>query len=528
MQYNSRMPPKDRRSRSRSSSKKKKEAATGGKSGGKSSGVAKRSPPASPLKAPPRSSSTTPRSPRTATRSLSEAFTDEKVRIFTPEKDVWDGKYEFGGPFAVLLIILFSHFIMYYLYICVEVYAGTIIYPGHKLLSGKSMVEVFMSHIERLCIPTPYTFALFLGFLLMQYLIGRILPGVTTQGLPIPSENGYRLTYKCNAAMSWLVILAGVGVAHYTGLFDLTYLRYNFGRFLTTGVILGDLFSTICYFWGLKRAIRTTPSVVYNFFMGSQLNYCLPGNLEIKLFFECRNSWVLLMILTLSCACAQYRELGYITNNMIFMITAHFLYSNAVQKGEECVVTTWDIFYEKFGWMLCFWNTAGVPFVYCLQSLYIQTVLKDKQYSTPVIIFMITVLLIAYYIWDTANSQKNRFRMQRMGIPEHVLRRRTFPQLAWNFIEHPKYLESSAGTLFVDGWYRYARKLHYTTDILMAFLWGASCGFESLLPFYYVLFFTLVLVDRERRDMARCRQKYGKLWDEYTRLVPYRFIPYIW
>ena len=30
-----------------------------------------------------------------------------------------------------------------------------------------------------------------------------------------------------------------------------------------------------------------------------------------------------------------------------------------------------DIMYEKFGWMLCFWNFAGVPFLYFAQSAFI-------------------------------------------------------------------------------------------------------------------------------------------------------------
>ena len=46
------------------------------------------------------------------------------------------------------------------------------------------------------------------------------------------------------------------------------------------------------------------------------------------------------------------------------MLIAHFIYANACQKGEECIPTSWDIFYEKWGWMLIYWNLAGVPFVY--------------------------------------------------------------------------------------------------------------------------------------------------------------------
>lgn len=521
------MPPKSRSSRSASAAKKEKPAVAGKAAGQQKRDSTVHSPPATPLKVHD-GSSRTPHSPHVRSRSLSEAYNDKNTRIFTPEKDRWNGEYEFGGPLGVLFLIIFSHCIIYYLYLCVELYEGTIIYPGHPLLNGKSMVETFVEHFFNLCIPTVATFSIFIAFLFVQYLMGVTFPGVLMRGLPIPSENGHRLSYKCNAALSWFAILAGVGVAQYFGYFDLAYLRNNFGKFLTTSVILGNAFSTICYFVGLKHAIRTTPSVVYNFFMGSQLNYVLPGGLEMKLFFECRNSWVILMLHTLSCACVQYHELGHLTNNMIFIVVAQFLYVNAVQKGEECVVTTWDIFHEKFGWMLCFWNTAGVPSVYCLQSLYIQTVVKDKEFSTPVLVGMLIVLLLLYYVWDTVNSQKNRFRMQQMGVPLSILRRKTFPQLWWNFIENPKYLQSEAGTLFVDGWYKYARKLHYTTDIMMAFLWGASCGFQSFLPFYYVSFFILVLVDREHRDTIRCQKKYGKLWDEYLRVVPYKFIPFVW
>lgn len=148
---------------------------------------------------------------------------------------------------------------------------------------------------------------------------------------------------------------------------------------------------------------------------------------------------------------------------MAFMVLAHFLYANACQKGEECIPTTFDIATEKFGWMLIFWNVAGVPFVYCFQSLFIQTVRADFSYPLPITVAMYLVLVLAYYVWDTANSQKNRFRMKRAGVEDAVIRRKTFPQLPWGYIENPKTIgEKGKAELFVDGWYQYARRLHYT------------------------------------------------------------------
>ena len=93
-------------------------------------------------------------------------------------------------------------------------------------------------------------------------------------------------------------------------------------------------------------------------------------------------------------------------------------------------------------------------------------------------------------------------------------------------LENPRYLDTAAGSkLLVDGWWRYARKPHYTADVLMALSWGLVCGVDHFLPYFYVTFFVIFLLHRTRRDMARCKRKYGADWDRYTEAVPYRYIP---
>lgn len=141
---------------------------------------------------------------------------------------------------------------------------------------------------------------------------------------------------------------------------------------MVTSMISGDIVSVVIYLWGVLggKSIRMSGNVFYDYFMGSILNPRL-GILDLKMFAEIRASWLQLFLLTLSAALKQYEQLGYVTNSMLIMVVAHFLYSNACMKGEECVPTTWDIFYEKFGWMLIFWNISGVPYVYCFQSFYL-------------------------------------------------------------------------------------------------------------------------------------------------------------
>ena len=226
----------------------------------------------------------------------------------------------------------------------------------------------------------------------------------------------------------------------------------------------------------------------------------------------------------MSAAAKQYQLLGYLTYPMIFMLIAHGLYVNACMKGEECIPTTWDVFHEKFGWMLIFWNYVGVPFVYCFQSFYI---LKNNiQLPLAYMLPLLGVLLCAYYVWDTANSQKNRFRMQQRGT---FIKRKAFPQLPWGTLKNPKYIKTASGSLLLtDGWYRHTRKAHYTADTVMAITWGLSCGFSGLLPYLYPIFFIGMITHRYTRDMDRCAKKYGVDWILYCKTVKYKFIPFIY
>jgi len=51
---------------------------------------------------------------------------------------------------------------------------------------------------------------------------------------------------------------------------------------------------------------------------------------------------------------------------------------------------------------------------------------------------------------------------------------------------------------------------------------------SHILPYFYVIYFTILLIHREARDEKQCRAKYGLAWDTYCRRVPYRIIPYIY
>jgi Delta24(24(1))-sterol reductase len=62
---------------------------------------------------------------------------------------------------------------------------------------------------------------------------------------------------------------------------------------------------------------------------------------------------------------------------------------------------------------------------------------------------LFAILFAAYYVWDTAQSQKNHFRLQHAGT---VIKRVTFPMLPWAYIDNAKYMSTAKGTpLLLDG-----------------------------------------------------------------------------
>lgn len=431
--------------------------------------------------------------------------------------------YEFGGPKGCFFIMLYSHILPYFFWMSLELKQGGLLIPSGLSISDFSeyFSNIAQTFSEK-AVPDFNSTAFYLGFLLFQVICTLVLPGVWIKGLPVPTEGNKQHDYLCNGASSWYVTLVLVFVLEKYEVFTLSFMALNFGRLLTVSIIFSDILSLIIYLAAEIQgvSIRMSGYFFYDFFMGAYLNPRI-GYFDFKMWAEIRVSWILLFLLTLSAAILQYKTLGFLSYSMIIIVTAQFLYTNACMKGEECIPTTWDIFYEKWGWMLVYWNLAGVPFVYCFQAFYI---LKNNP-ELPEWWFgliMIT-LFIAYYIWDTAQSQKNRFRMKIKGT---YVKRYTIPQLPWGTLENPKFMKTEAGDpILIDGWWQYARKIHYTADITMATIWGLSCGFGGILPYYYPIFFTLMIRHRSYRDFDRCSKKYKKDWEEYCRKVPYVWIP---
>lgn len=253
-------------------------------------------------------------------------------------------------------------------------------------------------------------------------------------------------------------------------------------------------------------------NAIYDFFIGRELNPRI-GTFDLKYFCELRPGLIGWVVVNLVMLLAEMKLQNRATPSLAMILVNSFqlLYVVDALWNEEAVLTTMDIIHDGFGFMLAFGDLVWVPFVYSLQAFYL--VGHPNEVSWPVASLIIALKLCGYVIFRCANSQKNAFRKNP-----------TDPKLA-----HLKTIHTSTGkSLLVSGWWGFVRHPNYLGDLVMALAWSLPCGFNHILPYFYVIYFTLLLIHREARDEHQCRKKYGLAWEKYCRRVPYRIFPHIY
>lgn len=369
----------------------------------------------------------------------------------------YSGHFEFGGSPGVTALMIGFPLLMYYMWIGATYYDGKPPVPAE----GQTFIEFvkFMGHLAYTgAFPHPKAWAMYWTFLVFQGACYVLMPGgIWTKGKALPHEGGKRLDYYCSALQSWWTTIVIACTLHLTGVFKLYTIIDEFGPIMSVAIISGFLVSIVAYFSAIYRGKqhRMTGHFAYDFFMGAELNPRMFGILDFKMFFEVRLPWFILFLTTLGTAARQYERYGYVSGEVCLMLLAHFLYANACSKAEELIVPTWDMYYEKWGFMLIFWNLAGVPLSYCHCTIWLA---NHDPATYPLNRYVLAAWFVAYlfvyWVWDTCNGQKNRFRAKENG---GAALRAAFPALPWQDIENPRVIRSEDGhVILADGWCQYA------------------------------------------------------------------------
>ncbi|KAJ1442950.1 ergosterol biosynthesis ERG4/ERG24 family-domain-containing protein [Ochromonadaceae sp. CCMP2298] len=479
---------------------------------------------------------------------------------------------EFGGPWGALGVILGLPVVIYGLFfLCSQ---HRCLHTHHLLSSLHLLPNPSQSFDWDLTtIPTAlfsYEGSLmYLGWFLLCVLLERILPGEVVQGailpahpLPLTQSAGPtpagahrqdRLQYVMSGHLQfWLSVLlmghampkrtgteisglstgstslgslwasvglSGAEAAHFRGFFPLSLeLIYDhYVPLISIAVLFTTLFSIYLYVssffldgHGAPKLLArggNTGNCVYDFFIGRELNPRW-GSLDLKQFCELRPGLIGWVVINMGMAAKQLTKTGSLSMSMVLVNLLQGFYVWDALYCEKAILTTMDITTDGFGFMLCFGDLAWVPFIYSLQARYL--VDYDPGLSVGALSGVVAVQLLGYYIFRSANSQKDAFRRDPEG----------------ESVRHLTFLQTARGTrLLTSGWWGSARKINYTGDWLITFSWCLLCGGGSPIPYFQAVYFLVLLVHRAIRDDKMCEEKYGADWAEYKRLVPYWFVP---
>ncbi|KAI9692284.1 MAG: erg24, C-14 sterol reductase [Bathelium mastoideum] len=478
--------------------------------------------------------------------------------------------YEFGGPIGALGVTFGLPLVCYaFTFFCNDI-SGC---PAPSLLRPSTL------NLKRLADETGWKgfgdlinwqslFAV-TGYYLLSLTLNAVLPSQKVEGTELLS--GGRLQYRLNAFSSavFIMVIAAAGTVAQGPNFPLwTFIYDNYVPILTSNLIISYALATFVYVrsFSVKKGNKEhrelalgghTGNVIYDWFIGRELNprATLPlfGEIDIKAFMEIRPGLLGWILLDLAFVARQYQNYGYVTDSIVLVTIVQAVYVFDALWMEPAILTTIDIITDGFGFMLAFGDLVWVPFTYSISARYLSV--HPVQLGIPGIVGVVSVQLAGYYIFRAANNEKNVFRTDPND-----------PRVA-----HLQYLETKSGSrLLTTGWWGRARHINYLGDWLMSWAYclptgiagyvitksspvphltghatadgilsgglgvskkavpGDAMGWGMIFTYFYMLYFAILLIHRERRDEEKCKRKYGKDWEKYCEKVPYRIIPYVY
>lgn len=407
--------------------------------------------------------------------------------------------YHFGGPLGATIFIVFLPLISIYLWICIHRHGGSLVLPSLEVLAE---------------VPRPsYRAASYAAaWLAFQVALDVALPGRSVKGLR--QRDGVVMNYRLNGFLSLWISVAAMAAMLGTGFVTGEQVLAELGALLIIAVLFSFVFSGFLYLYGLrsKRDEARSGNLVYDYFMGTSLNPRIGKKFDLKFFFESKIGLTTWIAIVMAMAAAELERTGSLSAPMIMVGLFQLFYVADFYFFEEAMLSTWDINYENYGFMLAFGFVVWMPFNFSLQSQY----LVYHQPDVPLwgMVLLAIFNFAGYYIFRSSNLQKHRFRTQA-------------DTLIWG--KPATFIATQRGTkLLTSGWWGIARHTNYLGDLMMALAWCLPVGFSHITPYFYFIYFAPLLIDRERRDHRVCKKKYGDDWDRYCEKVPYRILPGIY
>jgi len=184
-----------------------------------------------------------------------------------------------------------------------------------------------------------------------------------------------------------------------------------------------------------------------------------------------------------------------------------------------------DIIVDRAGYEIQWGCLVWVPAVYTFHSRFL--VQHPSKLSFPVALALFVLSMVGVALNYAADRERDVFRAS--GGKCRVWGKDPRYIVAEYTVVDPKTGKAMGKTslLLASGFWGMARHFQYFFELTAAYSWCllANPARNGVLVMLYAVFLTGLLVDRAKRDTEKCHLKYGKYYDEYCTLVPYKIVP---
>jgi 7-dehydrocholesterol reductase len=354
---------------------------------------------------------------------------------------------------------------------------------------------------------------------LQMYLPGKTFKATMT-------ANGNVPVYKANGVQSLLVTVVAFFLCwrwEWTSpkeVYDL------FGEMLA-GMALFSIF--FCLFLLVKGHVAPTDedsgscgNPIYDFWWGMEL-YPKIGSFNVKQFTNCRFGMMAWALLPVIFACHQYERDGYLADSVLVTLVLMSVYNFKFFLWETGYFNSMDIQHDRAGYYICWGCLVWVPAVYASPALYVASAQPPVALGRELACALTILGLFSIWVNYDSDAQRQTFRSSN-GEKLVWGKKPLIVRAEYRVLRGDSFVKQKS-ILLASGWWGLARHFHYLPEIAASFFWTAPALFTKLPPYLYVIFLTVLLVDRSMRDDTRCSLKYGKHWKKYCELVPYKIVP---
>lgn len=346
---------------------------------------------------------------------------------------------------------------------------------------------------------------LLLAVYAVVFALHLVVPGRWVDGY-VKGSDGKPLRYRLNGLRVFFLSIAVWAAACHFGLLAWTDFHVYRWPMLWTACVLGLVFSAVIVF-----TAPPVKNVFADFYLGRLENpQALGGKVDAKMWLYLIGATMLELNLLSSVAAHLEAHRDDPSPGVLLSAALFTFFLVEYLNFEEVHLYTYDFMAERVGFKLGWGCLTFYPFFYGV-GLWSQAE-KPNPHTHPALLALFAVMFFTGWAFARgANLQKFHFKRDPT---------RRFLGIA------PEALE---GRVLVNGFWGLSRHINYLGELLMAS--GITLALGSALswePWLYPLYYVALLVPRQLDDDKRCAAKYGPLWHDYVKRVPYKIIPFVY